>query len=358
MSIFDGDDINPVPYLSEKTLSALQYAAALIDLANEPDTTTWYKRNLMEIAEGIVVHLVPAVAVLNWSGQESAEQSRAILNGGTFALARWCKKHNIGNPTQIGKKSLAALRLASDSEEKAAEIAPAPFDGDTASSQNLKLQVYNSMCLHLLHHELPVPAQRMLLWMLSGLWLSHPPDVIHISRRFLPTDIGISREETNEAYRLLHTRGIIERVDDPDTQAGGDRINLRLVVQGLNESRHPPEFKEENFGYPGARIAGKTTSGQTIFVHLSETMSTRFCRWFKEEKDLPELRDMLQAAMGEDKVYIESARIEFYSEKPRIVVKFRYPMDSDLEFLEAELSAHADTWMKENIEQITAKEPE
>jgi len=104
MSIFDGDDINPVPYLSEKTLSALQYAAALIDLANEPDTTTWYKRNLMEIAEGIVVHLVPAVAVLNWSGQESAEQSRAILNGGTFALARWCKKHNIGNPTQIGKK--------------------------------------------------------------------------------------------------------------------------------------------------------------------------------------------------------------------------------------------------------------
>jgi hypothetical protein len=149
------------------------------------------------------------------------------------------------------------------------------------------------------------------------------------------------------------------RILDPLFQRKSiDLINLRLIVQGLNDSRHPPEFKEEKFGYPGARIGGKVTSGQTIFIQLPETISLRFLRWFKEEKDLPELRNILQVAMGEDKVYIENVTVRFYNEKPRIVVEFWYPLGEDLEPLEAEIQSYATDWLKENIERVTSKNQE
>jgi len=43
MSIFDRQSgMNRMPWLQEKALAALEGAAALVDLANEPDTTRWY----------------------------------------------------------------------------------------------------------------------------------------------------------------------------------------------------------------------------------------------------------------------------------------------------------------------------
>ena len=49
MSILDEDSpLDPNPWLQEKSLAALQEAARLVDLANEPDTTSWYERKLKE----------------------------------------------------------------------------------------------------------------------------------------------------------------------------------------------------------------------------------------------------------------------------------------------------------------------
>ena len=51
---FDPDDPkNPFPYLAEKSLIALQEAARLVDLANEPGTAEWYAQELRGRAERI-----------------------------------------------------------------------------------------------------------------------------------------------------------------------------------------------------------------------------------------------------------------------------------------------------------------
>jgi len=46
MSVFEG--FPPGPWLAEKTLAALELAASLVDLANEPDTTAWYRKTLLQ----------------------------------------------------------------------------------------------------------------------------------------------------------------------------------------------------------------------------------------------------------------------------------------------------------------------
>lgn len=50
MSIFGEGfgGLNPMPWIKEKALAALHDAARFVDLANEPDTTTWYARRLRE----------------------------------------------------------------------------------------------------------------------------------------------------------------------------------------------------------------------------------------------------------------------------------------------------------------------
>lgn len=347
MSVFGGV-FNPLPYLQEKALSALVAAVELIDVANEPDTTDWYKRKLTHIAGAVIDRLVPVVALVHGAGQEAADQSRAIIEGGSFALTRWCKKYKIGDPISIGRLSVAELKLVSELEEKSEEIETPQFDGEW---QDLKLSIYNSMCLHLLHDELPTPAQKLLLWLMRGLWISDPPDVVSISKRFLPTDIGISREDAAQAYQLLHERGIIEcviaKTDDVEKR---DNIELRLVVQGVNDSRHPPAFTQEEFGYPGARIGGQVTSGQTLLLPVPETIAERLRRWFKEERNLPELRNELQAAFGEDRIFVENAKIRYLDDKPMVEIQFRFPLEDELEVIEKELKEQAKDWLTENLE--------
>jgi len=347
MSVFSGV-FNPLPYLQEKTLSALVAAVELIDVANEPDTTNWYKRKLTQIAASIIDRLVPVVALVHGAGQEAADQSRVIIEGGSFALTRWCKKYEIGDSRSIGRVSIAELKLASEQEEKDEEIETPQFDGDW---HDLKLSIYNSMCLRLLHDELPTHAQKLLLWLMRGLWISDPPDVVSISKRFLPTDIGVSQEEAAQAYRLLHERGIIERVTDVSESLDKcDNIKLRLVVQGVNDSRHAPAFKEEEFGFPGARIRGQITSGQTVLLKVPESILERLQRWFKEERSLPELRNELQSAIGDDRIFVEDAKIRFLQDQPQVQIQFRFPLEDESDDLENEVVAQAKSWISKNLE--------
>ena len=207
MSIFSGV-FAALPWLQEKTLCALQSAVGLIDLANEPDTTDWYRRNLTAIAEQMFEKLAPVVALLHGAGAEAAdrEEWKPILAGGSFALATWCRKWKIADPVNMAKGSIKHLRTVEEHEEKAEEITPESFSGDTQSALQLKLEIYSSMSQLLLTDKVSGQAQRLLLWMMRGLWLSDPPDVVSVSRKFLPTDIGVSNEETAAAYTNFSTK--------------------------------------------------------------------------------------------------------------------------------------------------------
>jgi DNA-binding transcriptional MocR family regulator len=174
-----------------------------------------------------------------------------------------------------------------------------------------------------------------------------------MSKRFLPTDIGITREDASLAYRELHDRGLIERIEVADSDKRTDRLSVRLVVQGLNDSRHAGQFRAEEFGYPGARIAGQVTAGQEAFVELPKTLASTLGRWFKEPQALTELRDALQAQMGEDRVYIEGAEVKYRDEQPVLLICFRYPFDADLKPIEKELSELAPKWLMDRLVRLT-----
>jgi hypothetical protein len=303
------------------------------------------------MAELQIDRLAPVVVLLYQCESAAADRDEwgAILEGGSFALGTWCKKWKIADPHDIARGSLRHLRTVEEDDEKAQELSPEPFDGDLDQAMDLKLQIYSHMSRRLMYENLTASAQRLLLWMLGSLWISMPPDIVRISKRFLPTDISVSPEQASAAYKELYERGLIERVDAAQTQERPDRLALRLVVQGVNDSRHAALYEEETFGYPGARIEGKQTCGTEAFIEMPEALSAMLSRWFKEEQELAQLRDSLQAKMGDDKVYVEKAEIKVRKEIPQLLVSFRYPLDDDVKDLITQMSTLAQEWLKERL---------
>lgn len=347
MSVFTG--FPPIDWLREKTLSVLQAAVLLVDLANEPDTTDWYRQKLLDISGHMISTLLPVVGFVHGKEDQAVgqDQWQAILEGGSFALGVWCKRWKIGRGAIA---SSAVLRVCSEDEtrEKAEAIAPPVFEGDTEEANDLKIQIYNGMVSRLLFDSPPQAAQRMLLWMMKSLWVSSPPDVVSVSKRFLPTDIGLTPEETAETYRYLHDLGYFERVELSDGDGREDRLTLRLIVRDVNESKYPSDFKEETFGFPGARINGQRTSGQKLIIRQRD-VSTKLAWWFREAQSLPDLKDELQSKIGTDKIFVESAEVSLFEDKPRIVIDFRYPLASGRESLEAEVKVLVLSWLDAKV---------
>ncbi len=349
MSIFSGE-FDTLPWLQEKTLRALQAAVVLVDIANEPDTSQWYKRNLLDTAESIISRLAPVVAFMYL--KEGAAQPDAwggILEGGSFALGAWCKKWQIADPHDFSKGALKHLRTVDEDEEKAVTVGPVEFEGDIEQGMDLKLQIYSSLSRRLLYEQVAPEAHRLLLFLMGKLWLSDAPDIVCASKKFLPTDIGLTIEQAADAYRQLYESGFLERVDKPTDGRSDDRLYLRLVIVGVNDSRHPPQFEEEVFGFPGSRIDGKVTSGQMKFVPLDETAASILNRWFKTDQSLTELRDFLQAEIGASQIYVEKAEVNYGEQGPKLLVSYRYPLDAEYQVMDKIVSELSQRWLKRRL---------
>ena len=359
MSIFDRNrPFDPSEWLQEKTLAALEETARLVDLANEPDTTPWYAKTLRERAGRLASRLAPIVALLHDAGQEAAshEEWGLLLHGGSFGLARWCKKHGIADPHKIAMKAAGAIVAddpddLEDREAKAEEIVAPPASAEDARGLNLKLQIYGCHTRDLLHGDVSPAEQRLALWLLSELWLSPYADIVIVSRRFLPTDINVTPQETAEAYRSLYERGKIERVELPDRDLRPEALPLRLVVSGANDSKHPRAYQEETFGFPGARIGGQPTSGNLTLHALAPTeaqlvtgLSTS-----RLSRALDELRVQIQEHLGDERVYIEKVELDSTRGSLGLRVHFRQRLDEDdddNEMLRAGITAVIETWVK------------
>ncbi len=355
MSVFSGL-FDPTAWVQEKTLSALKIAVHLVDLANEPDTTTWYRRKLLYLAEHLIHDLAPLAALLHGAGQKAADQEEwgAMLESGSFALGKWCKKWKIGRSSFVAGGSLVDLRTVEEGEAKAQELPSPDFNGDETDALDMKLQIYSSMSRRLLYDGLPAAAHRLLLFLMGKLWLSDVPDQVLVSRRFLPTDIGVmTPAEALEAYRMLYERGWIERVELKDVDERDDRLCLRLVVEDLNDSRHAQPYRQEKFGFPGARIDGKVTTGQMKSVELPKKLSTMLGRWFKEPQELTDLRDQLQAKIGDKRIFVERGEVFLRQSEegaePVLRVQFRFPIDADMKELEEEVEQFSTQWLKEKL---------
>jgi hypothetical protein len=349
MTIFDSG-LFELPYLQEKTLRALEDVARFVDLANEPDTTKWYAKRLRELASPAVAHLVTVVAHVYQAGGEAvgADHVEAILKGGTFALARWSKQYKLVDPTRAAFAPFAPARSDEEIEEKAEAEPDAAISAEDAHAMDLRLEVCGAMARAMLHEDLSDVCKRILCWLVMDLTRSSFADIVVVSRKFLPGDIDRTVEETAAAYRALHERGLIERVDGlPNLR--DDAIALRLVAAGLNGSKHPAPFREETFGFPGARIAGKRTIGNELWVYPSEALEKAAERWLGKDEELVSLREVMQRALGEDRVYIETVRRGSTARGPVLRVRLRCPFEADEAEICADLKQAADGWLRELV---------
>lgn len=347
MSIFDGESgFESLTWLREKTLRALQAGVRVVDLANEPDTAPWYQKHLREIAAPLVGHLLPVVAFLYGAEQESTKHDswRPILKGGTFALAGWAKKFKVVDPIEAEFKAFASLRSEEETEEKAETLPQVLRPSDSRGVEELRFDICMFVVQQMADGKLSPPEMRLLAWLLRNLKYSSHADITTVAKRFLPTDIGCSIEETTTAYRALYERGFLERVDGVPGVGEGS-LALRLVAGEQNASRHPTPFREEVFGFAGARIGGQPTIGNRLIVRLSETLAKIATRWQLTDEDLLGLQAALQSAIGEDRAYIEKVELDMKPDQPAVVVALRYPIETN----DAEMTEEADRIVSEWI---------
>lgn len=351
MSIFNsGSGMNPLPWLREKTLRALQAAVHLVDIANEPDTTEWYAKTLRGSAMGVVGRLAPVVALLFGAGEKAAneEEWRPIAEGGSLALARWCKKYDIADPFEVAGGAVASDWDEEDRARKAETTSEAVVSAEDPKGLNIKLEIYWAMSRRLLDEDLPREAQRLLLWLLYNLRLSRHADVCVVSKRFLPGDTRLGNEETLAAYRTLYERGLIQRVDGlVDDES--DRLAVRLIEEGFNDSRHPTPFREETFGFPGNRIDGQPTFPMIMQVKLSEALGPALNWWSRDTEGLDALRQGIMAAIGENRLYVEHVEIQGEPGDLHLEVRLRHLRNEDDETLRRNVQEAVHHWLRAKL---------
>lgn len=356
MSIFDpGSGMNPLPWLQEKSLRALEEAARLVDLANEKDTSPWYSKELKQRASALIGRLAPLVSMFHGAREAAGvEEWAGIAERGTFALAAWCKKHDILDPS-TGFFDLLARNAEEEEEEEELGEAKGQRGPELERTEDLdefrllhrRCYLYDGFARRLLRDDLPAPARKMLLWALSNLSLSEDPDVVTLSRRFLPTDIGVTPQEAVDAYRWLVEHGLFEHVNRAAPTE--DALQLRLVVEGVNESKEPlPAEEGISFGFPGARVAGKPTIGNILLVPLTASHLRALASWRFTDEDRRALATALQEQLGADRAYVEDVSVKT-EEPPALVVRLRYPLGQDDTAMTAALETAALSWMRTRI---------
>jgi len=354
MSIFDptsGKDQST--WLKEKSLAALESAVKLIDLANESDTTPWYRKNLRFIADHLITRLLPMTALFHGVPEEGVrnEEWDNIIEKGTFELARWCRKWDVANPYDFINSLTAKQRDESEIIEKQESVEQEIETFDDDQNRGIKLEIYQQMAIVMLHRELSDPAKRILSWALFHLNVSKYPDIVVLSKTFLPTDIGCTQDETADGYKMLYEKGLIEKVKGLHKR--DDAIALRLVVGGLNDSKHAVPYEKENFGREGLRIGGESTTGN-VFYFTFDKAQNKYLKWLAgSDEKIQQLKEYLQNALGKDRAYIEDLRVIKDAEEiggmNALEIQLRYPFKANDRMIEQELEIASEKWIRETI---------
>ncbi len=348
MSIFRGYD--PGPWLAEKSLAALKEAVQLVDLANEPDTTPWYEKNLKHLASSLIGRLAPMVAFTHQTDETAVkyEEWKPICERGTFALAAWCKKWKVEDPHAFLQQVLAEEMDESELIEKLNSPEEAKPEKNEADSDSIKVWIYGSMMMRLMDKSLPIGSVRLLQWLLFGLRTSEYAATVIVNKKFLPTDIDLSIEETKAAYRDLYERGLIQRTTIPGIHS--EALALCFVVSGVtDDNKHPAVFHEEEFGAPGIRIVGKPTTGNLLTLRIPAPLGALIHSWPTAGENRAALKLSLQEHIGEDRIYIETLKTENRENMIVINVSVRMPFDANDNDLSMEMEQIAIVWLKSKL---------
>ena len=354
------------PWLQEKSLAALKDAAKLIDLANDPETADWYAKALRRRGQSLVASLLPLVTTL-FEADDAAmtpKQVSGISEGGSFALAKWCKQNRVGDPRDIAdnliryRQGEREARSESDDQEspRAEDSLGVSAPGKRAARRMLirsddkrglplKTAVFGGMAYRMLRDTWPPTAVELMLWLLSRLEQSEFADVVTVSPKFLPGDIGTSPEAITEAYDWLYERGCIERIQDADV-TDQNQLALRLVVEGVNESREPAPHRPETFGFPGYMINGRRAEWCFIDVPVTSSAAEALAGWRDRSASLDELQGALQRAFGDEQVVCELRLVGARGAR-QVHVKLRALPDRDEELLVRRATEITERWLQE-----------
>lgn len=222
-------------WVREKVGLVLEELARIADIAKDPQTPAWYKRNLRQ-------SLSPAfgngLKVLLWSYDRTEEWTPELnqrpTDHGTLGLATSLNALGIAHQLRVGEPTV-------DPEDEEDREPTAPDDPPTPSKnpwgEPARQWVVRMTFQHLGDERIPANERRLLSWIAYHLAISEHADVAFLTRRFLASDIRLSATEGQAALEGLIERGLVreERALSDDR-----RIALRLIVDGMNDPRHEP----------------------------------------------------------------------------------------------------------------------
>lgn len=223
-------------WVREKVGLVLEELARIADIAKDPETPAWYKRNLRQ-------SLFPAFAnglkVLLWSYDRTDDWTpdlcRQPAEHGTLGLAALLNGLDIEHGLRVGEPSVDP----DDDEDR--EPTSIPVDSKPSENpwaESTRQWVMRITMQRLSDETIPANERRLLAWIAYHLAMSDHADVAFLTRKFFASDVRLTEAAARDALQGLVDRGFVrvERALEDDR-----RMALRIIVVGMNDPRHEPK---------------------------------------------------------------------------------------------------------------------
>jgi DNA-binding MarR family transcriptional regulator len=222
-------------WVREKIELVLQELARIADIAKDPQTPAWYKRNLRQSLHPAIAN---AFKVLLWSHGRTDEWTTELHQRpgehGTLGLAATLNSLGIQHQLRVGEPTVDPDD-EDDREPVSHDELPSPSEDPWG--EPVRQWVARLTFQRLGDERIPENERRLLSWIAYHLAMSDHADVAFLARRFLASDVRLTDIEGKAALAGLIERGFVR-----EERGLGDerRIALRLIVEGMNDPRHEP----------------------------------------------------------------------------------------------------------------------
>jgi hypothetical protein len=229
MSQLDMDD-----WVCEKLEYVVEALARIADIAKDPETPEWYRRNLRQhLTLGFNGALKVVCYAHDCTNDWKPEHVAQAVEHGTLGVAALLGELGIPHRLDPGEPTID-LDDESDREPPTSDEVPAPVDDPWTG---IRREIISHTIFRLAGSELADNERRLLAWIAWHVARSDYEDVALMTERFLASDVGLSKEDGQAALAALLDKKAIELVPELRDET---RVAIRLRVDGLNDRRHGP----------------------------------------------------------------------------------------------------------------------
>ena len=222
-------------WLQEKVGSVLENLARIADIAKDPETPDWYKRNLRTYVHPAFYNGLKA---LLWSHDQldkwTPEAAMQPTEHGSLGLSALLTKLGVPHNVDTGTP---ATDLHDDEDDEPGRPDEPPGKVENPWATPLRQAAMTHLAYNVASPKLSPGEARLLGWIGYHVGRSEYPDTALIVRKCLYSDVGLSDAVGAVALQDLIDKGCVHVVRQ---LAEDTRIALRLGVPGLNDPRHEP----------------------------------------------------------------------------------------------------------------------